>query len=108
MARKFLPKPAIGRNLRHPEAIVAKLRQDLAAARAQLKQPDRESHDARTVRRMAELEEGQLVARGQALDAIAARSRAEAELRALQDALGKMPGAYGWLLRRAVQRLKRQ
>jgi hypothetical protein len=44
------------------------------------------------------------VARGQALEAAAARARAEAELRALKDAIGKATGLSGWLLRRAGRR----
>ncbi len=69
-----------------------------------LHQIEQGSADAFFAKRRAELEEGQLVARGQAVEAAAARSRAEAELRALQDAIVKAPGVYGWLLRRAQRR----
>ena len=82
------------------------MRQELAAARAALQQIERSGTDDFIGRRLAELEAGQQVARGQAVEAAVARSRAEAELRALRDAIGKAPGFNGWLLRRAQQRLQ--
>ncbi|MDQ1079947.1 hypothetical protein [Pseudoroseomonas cervicalis] len=56
-------------------------------------------------RRLASLEEERQVARGQAVEAALARSRAEAALKALNDALDKAPGLQGWLLRRARRRI---
>ncbi|MFB9968583.1 hypothetical protein ACFFMP_00220 [Pseudoroseomonas cervicalis] len=46
------------------------------------------------------------MARGRAVEAALARSRAEAALKALNDALDKAPGLEGWLLRRARRRLR--
>lgn len=60
--------------------------------------------DAFVARRLAQLEEGQQVDRGQALEAAATRSRAEGELRVLRDAIEKAPGLSGWLMRRATLR----
>jgi predicted nucleic acid-binding Zn-ribbon protein len=98
-----------GRNRRRvdaeAQAEVAQLRQELAEARRMLRQVEEAGSDAFLSRRLAALEEGQQVARGQALEAMAARTRAEGELRALQDAIGKAPGLGGWLLRRAQKRL---
>lgn len=87
------------------EAELAQLRGELAAARVKVQQAEPGGADAFFARRIAELEEGQQVARGQAVEAAVARSRAEAKLQALQDAIGKVPGVYGWLLRRAQRRL---
>ena len=42
------------------------------------------------------------------LNAAVAKSRAEGELKALRDAIGKVPGFHGWLLRRAVKKLDGQ
>lgn len=56
-------------------------------------------------RRIASLEEERMVARGQAVEAVLARNRAEAALKALSDAIERAPGLQGWLLRRAKRRL---
>jgi hypothetical protein len=87
------------------EAEVARLREDLAAARAQLAAVERDGVDAFTRRRLVELEEARLVARGQALDAAAARAKAEAALRSLRDAIERAPGLRGRVLRWAAQGL---
>jgi Ni,Fe-hydrogenase III large subunit len=87
------------------EAEVARLREELAAARAQLAAVEREGADAFTRRRLAELEEARLVARGQALDAAAARAKAEAELRSLRDSIERAPGLRGRVLRWAARGL---
>lgn len=87
------------------EAEIAKLRQQLATTQAALRQVEQGGADAFLARRLTELEEGQQVARGQALEAAAARSRAEGELRALKDVVEKTPGLAGWLMRRAKRRL---
>ena len=107
MSRQRPPKAAKGNNRRVAllEAENAQLRQELAAARATLQQIEQAGTDAFFAQRIARLEEGQQVARGQAVEAAVARSRAEAELKALQDAIGKAPGLSGWLLRRAQRRL---
>lgn len=106
MTRNRPPKSAKGgnRQVARLEAEVAQLRQQLAAAQAALLQVEQGSADAFLARRLAELEEGQQVARGQALEAAAARSRAEGKLRALEDAVEKTPGLAGWLMRRARRR----
>jgi hypothetical protein len=106
MIRRRLPrtranKPQRRRHEAEPAAEVEQLRLDLAAAHQRLLEMEGAGADAYTQRRLADLDEARLVARGQALDAAAARAKAEAELRALRDAIGKAPGLAGWLLRRA-------
>ena len=107
MTRNRSPKEAKGgnRQVARLEAEVAQLRQQLATAQAALPQVEQGGADAFLARRLATLEEGQQVARGQALEAAAARSRAEGELRALKDAVEKAPSLAGWLMRRARRRV---
>ncbi|WP_426955623.1 hypothetical protein [Muricoccus radiodurans] len=88
------------------EAEVARLSGELTEARTRLKHIEQHGIAVATAQRLAALEEGQMVARGQALEAIRARSQAEAEFRALQKAIHDAPGVAGWLLRRAVRHLK--
>lgn len=104
--RPMKPKGAKGQGRR-----VAQLEAELAEARAKLAKAETSLHslekggvEAYAARRIAELEEGQQVARGQAVEAAVAKSRAEGELRTLRDAIGKVPGIHGWLLRRAVKK----
>jgi hypothetical protein len=82
---------------------VAQLRRELDEAREQLAALMREGVDPYTKRRLAELEDARQVARGQALEAAAARSRAEAELAALRAMIERSPGLRGrlpqWLAR---------
>jgi predicted nucleic acid-binding Zn-ribbon protein len=108
MSRRRPRQPAKGapRDSANLEAEVTRLRQELGEARAKLQQIEQHGIAAVTAKRLAALEEGQQVARGQAVDAALARSRAEAELRQLQDAIRAAPGLRGWLLRRAALRLK--
>lgn len=80
------------------------LRQSLEAMEAKLRRIEAEGADAYMKRRMAEMDEARLVARGQALEAAAARAKAEAERRALSDLIDKAPGVAGWLMRRARRR----
>ena len=80
---------------------VEQIRRELAEAQRQLREIEQGGADAYTKRRLADLDEARLVARGQALDAAAARAKAEAELRTLRDAIDKAPGLAGWILRRA-------
>jgi hypothetical protein len=104
------PRPAgqkEDRNFAALRAEVARLREELAAAKAALGRAEQGGSDPLVAKRLAELEEGQKVARGLAVEAALARSRAEAELRKLQDAIGKAPGPAGWLLRWARRRLAR-
>lgn len=107
MSRRSPRKPSKAPKQRAavPDADLAELRRELAEARARLRRIEQDGADAYLARRIAELEEGQKVARGLAVEAALARSRAEAELRALRDAIGKAPGIHGWLLRRAQKRL---
>ena len=112
MSKRRPPRPTKGRNRRVPDAQpgiaepgIAELRRELAEAQEKIARMEREGAGPYLARRVAELEEGQKVARGQAVEAALARSRAEAELRALRDAIGKAPGLHGWLLRRAQRRL---
>ena len=109
MSRNRPPRAAKGgnRQVARLEAEVAQLRQQLAAAQAALLEVQQGGTDAFLARRLAELEEGQQVARGQALEAAAARSRAEGALRVLTEAVDKAPGLAGWLMRRARRRLDR-
>jgi hypothetical protein len=78
VTRNRLPRSAKGgnRQVARLEAEVAQLRQQLATAQAALHQVEQGGADAFLARRLAALEEGQQVARGQALEAAAARSRA--------------------------------
>jgi predicted nucleic acid-binding Zn-ribbon protein len=87
-------------------AEAARLSRELDEARAKLKRIEEHGIAAVTAQRLAALEEGQQVARGQAVEAALARSRAEAELRALRKAIEDAPGPMGWLLRKAARRLK--
>lgn len=91
-----------------PGREISSLRRELEEARALLKQVELNRTEAGSLmlaRRLATLEEERQVARGHAVEASLARSKAEAELRALQNAIDKAPGFYGWLLRRARRRL---
>ncbi|TCZ57293.1 hypothetical protein [Roseicella aquatilis] len=81
------------------------LRRELSHAQARILQLEQGGADPLAARRMAELEEGQRVARGLTVEAVVARSRAEAELKALRAAMERAPGLHGWLLRRALRRL---
>src|SRR5215213_3473593 len=81
-----------------------RLREELAATKSALARAEQGGSDPQVAKRLAELEEGQKVARGLAVEAALARSRAEAELRDLRDAIAKAPGLAGWLMRRAHQR----
>lgn len=81
------------------------LRRELAELRGQLSGVTRDGVEAYTRRRLAELEEARGIARGQALEAAAARARAEAELTALRHAIERAPGLRGRLLRWAVRGL---
>ncbi len=106
--RKPLVKPkgarGQGRQVAQLEAELAETRARLAKAEASLREFDKGGVEAYAARRIAALEEGQQVARGQAVEAAVAKSRAEGELRALRDAIGKVPGVHGWLLRRAMRK----
>ncbi|MCK8787441.1 hypothetical protein M0638_24020 [Roseomonas sp. NAR14] len=84
---------------------LAQLRRELDEARTRLRAIEQQGIAKVTADRLAALDEGQKVARGQALDAVLARNQAEAELRALRDAIAKAPGVSGWLIRRAARRL---
>ncbi|WP_458094245.1 hypothetical protein [Roseomonas sp. WA12] len=86
-------------------AEVARLTRDLDETRAKLARIEKHGIAAVTAQRIAALEEGQQIARGQAVDATLAKSKAEAELRNLQKAIAEAPGPLGWLVRRAAQRL---
>ncbi|WBV44165.1 hypothetical protein [Pseudoroseomonas cervicalis] len=111
--------PAPGR----PAPVTAgEAEQGVSALRVELDRMKRERDEARALlaellakqggeggavvaRRLTSLEEERQVARGQAVEAALARSRAEAALKALNDALDKAPGLEGWLLRRARRRI---
>ncbi|MCQ4162521.1 hypothetical protein NON00_21660, partial [Roseomonas sp. GC11] len=88
-------------------AEAARLRRERDEARALLAEvlAARDGGAAVLARRVVALEEERQVARGQAVEAALARSRAEAALKALRDAIEKAPGWQGWLLRRARRRL---
>jgi hypothetical protein len=101
------PATRAERNFAALRAEIARLREELAATKAALKRAEEGGADPLVARRIAELEEGQKVARGIAVEATLARSRAEADLKALRDAIGKARGLKGWLLRRAERSLDR-
>jgi len=104
--RPVKPKGAKGqaRRVAQLEAELAEARAKLARAEASLREFEQVGVEAYAARRIAALEEGQQVARGQAVEAAIAKSRAEGELKTLRDAIGKVPGMHGWLLRRAVRK----
>lgn len=83
----------------------ARLTRELDETRAKLAKIEKHGIAKVTAQRMAALEEGQQVARGQAVDATLAKSKAEAELRSLQKAIADAPGPMGWLVRKAARRL---
>jgi hypothetical protein len=91
-----------------PGAEISRLRRELEEARALLKQVELGGSDAGQLvlaKRMASLEEDRQVARGHAVEASLARSKAEAELRALRQSIKQATGLRGWLLRRASKGL---
>ena len=104
--RPVKPKGAKGqgRRVAQLEAELAETKAKLARAEASLGAFEKGGVEAYAARRIAALEEGQQVARGQAVEAAVAKARAEGELRALRDAIGKVPGVHGWLLRRAARK----
>jgi hypothetical protein len=103
--RSKAASPKAARSFAEIKAEIDRLQRELARAEARIRQLERGGADPMVAKRLAELEEGQKVARGLAVDAAVARSRAEAELKVLRDAIGKAPGFNGWLLRRAQKRL---
>ncbi|MBL6079553.1 hypothetical protein JMJ56_16165 [Belnapia sp. T18] len=94
-----------GRRVAQLETELAEARAKLARAEASLSEFEKGGVEAYAARRIAALEEGQQVARGQAVEAAIAKARAEGELKSLKDAIGKVPGFHGWLLRRAAAKL---
>lgn len=88
------------------DAQIARLTQELADAHAKLKEIEDHGADAFTLRKIEALLAAAQVARGQALDASLARSKAEGELRALEKAIAEARGPAGWLMRRAVRRVR--
>ena len=105
--RPSAPRPSAPRRDDDLQAEVERLRRELAETQLQLDEIAKKGADAYTKRRMEQLDEARLTARGQALEAAKARNKAEAELRALTDAIDKAPGVTGWLLRRARRNLQR-
>lgn len=88
------------------DAVIARLRQELADARATIKDIEERGTDAFTARKIEALLDAAQTARGQALDASLARSKAESELHALEKAITEARGLAGWLLRRAARRVR--
>jgi hypothetical protein len=109
MSRRTGPKAGLrgARSYAELKAEIDRLRRELTKAEEKIQQLERGGAEPLVSKRLAELEEGQKVARGLAVDAAVARSRAEAELRSLRDAIEKAPGITGWLLRKAQRRLGR-
>lgn len=92
------------------EAELERLRRELREARALLQEMAKagpEGAPGVAARRIATLEEERQIARGHAVEASLARSRAEAELKALRDSIHKATGLQGWLLRRASRHLQK-
>lgn len=81
-----------------------KLRSELAAAQQQLEQVAREGTDAYTRTRIEALDDARMTARGQALEASLERNKAVGELQALRDAITKVSGITGWLIRRKLEK----
>lgn len=79
---------------------------ELADAQSKLKDIEEQGIDAYMARKVEALLAAAQAARGQALDASLARSKAEGELRALEKAITEARGPAGWLLRRAVRRVR--
>ena len=80
--RRRPPKPA--RGMRHrsdPKAEIVQLRRELEEARARLRVVEQNGADDFLRRRLAELEEHRQVARGQAVEAAVAKSRATDSIR---------------------------
>jgi hypothetical protein len=98
--------PRAARSFAELKVEIDRLQRELVKAESKIRQLELGGAEPLVAKRLAELEEGQKVARGLAVDAAIARSRAEAELKALRDAIGKAPGLGGWLLRRARRRLE--
>ncbi len=88
------------------DAVIAHLTQELADARATIKAIEDQGIDALTAKKIEALLGAAQTARGQALDASLARSKAEGELRALERAISESRGLGGWLLRRAARRVR--
>jgi signal transduction protein with GAF and PtsI domain len=88
------------------DAEIARLTQALAEAHATIKELETQGIDAFTARKIESLLAAAQVARGQALDASLARSKAEGELRTLEKAITEARGPAGWLLRRAARRVR--
>jgi len=88
------------------DAVIARLTRELADARATIKDIEDQGTDAFTARKIEALLGAAQTARGQALDASLARSKAEGELRALEKAITEARGLAGWLLRRAARRVR--
>lgn len=106
MARKSRTQaPVRGtRNFAELKAEIDRLVRELAKAEQKIRELEQGGADPMVARRLSELEEGQKIARGLAVDAAAAKARAEAELRALRRQIDEAPGIYGWLLRRLKKR----
>jgi thioredoxin-like negative regulator of GroEL len=109
--RRMSRRPPSNKGGAKPEGSFAKLRaeidrlrRELAQAQGRIEQLEQGGADPLVAKRLAELEEGQKVARGLAVEAAVARSRAEAELKTLSGAIEKAPSVHGWLLRRALRR----
>ncbi len=97
------------RQIMDPGREISRLRQELEEAQALLRQVELSRTEAGSLvlaKRLATLEEERQVARGLAVEATLARSKAEAELRQLRDAIDKASGWQGWLLRRAKRGLR--
>jgi thioredoxin-like negative regulator of GroEL len=106
MARRPGAKaPARGaRNFAELKAEIDRLLRELARAEQRIQALEMGGADPLVAKRLAELEEGQKIARGLAVEAAVAKGRAEAELKALQRQIDEAPGLYGWLLRRMRKR----
>jgi hypothetical protein len=88
------------------DAEIARLARELANAQAKLTEFEELGTDAFMARKVETLLAAAQSARGQALDASLARSKAEGELRALEKAITEARGPTGWLLRRAARRVR--
>lgn len=90
------------------DAEIARLARELADAQSKLKEFEERGTDAYMARKVETLLAAAQSARGQALDASLARSKAEGELRVLEKAIAEARGPAGWLLRRAARRVRPQ
>lgn len=102
-SRRRAKRPATA-SVADKDTAIARLTAELADVQARLREVEEQGTDAFMARKIEGLLAAAQTARGQALDASLARSKAEGELRALERVIAEARGPAGWLLRRVVAR----